>query len=111
MRASEGRPASRGQHMMDCCVRPREIEGESRGEGMEGRQELFTEGRLGGRGWTGGMRGEACEMAGELLRRGSIKRREKEDDCETEMERKMRAGGDSRVSSSLLMAKEQRGSY
>lgn len=79
---------------------------------MEGRQELFTEGKRKGR--VGekkeNVRGKTREMGCEILGRGgSIKCKEKEDDCETEIE--MSARGDSRVSSSLLMAKEQRGSY
>lgn len=41
MRASEGGPASRAQHMMDCCVRQREIEREKRGEGNGGKTRAF----------------------------------------------------------------------
>lgn len=58
-----GRPVSRARHMMDCRVRRREIEGEKRGEGMEGR--LFKEGRLGGtEGW-----GEEMKDVKENVRR------------------------------------------
>lgn len=106
MKASGGRPACRARHMMDCCVSRREIEGEQRGEGKGGRT----------RGWTQGWRGEIRDIKENVRRKVSEMgvrwgRDFRKETTEREREREMRAGGDSRVSSSLLMTKEQRGSY